>query len=113
MVSGVLNANTETFWLLFGDPWLNYGFIASYAMGNKPSPTVSAPADGTDGGRQVTISAITDGGVTNAGFCSFWALTDDSESKILASGPLSATIEVTDGQTFRTTEFNIGIPDPG
>ena len=101
MVSGVLNANTETFWLLFGDPWLNYGFIASYAMGNKPSPTVSAPADGTDGG------------VTNAGFCSFWALTDDSESKILASGPLSATIEVTDGQTFRTTEFNIGIPDPG
>lgn len=85
---------------------------STYALGVKAAPTVSAPGDRTGGGRKVTVSAITDGTVSATGTAGFYALTDDSASKLLAQGDLSSTQAVTSGNTFTLTAFDIGIPDP-
>jgi hypothetical protein len=84
----------------------------TYKLGVKATPTVSAPADRTGGGRKVTISAITDGTVSADGTAGFYALTDDSTSKLLAQGDLNATQVVTSGNVFTLTSFDIGFPDP-
>jgi hypothetical protein len=86
--------------------------ITTYALGVKNTPTVSAPADRTGGGREVTVSAITDGSVTGTGTAGFYALVDSSNSRMLASNALSATQSVTSGNTFTLTSFKIGFPDP-
>ena len=86
--------------------------ITTYALGVKNTPTVSAPADRTGGGREVTVSAITDGSVTGTGTAGFYALVDSSNSRLLAAGPLSASQGVTASNTFTLTSFKIGIPDP-
>jgi hypothetical protein len=86
--------------------------ITTYALGVKATPTVSAPADRTGGGREVTVSAITDGTVSATGTAGFYALVDSSNTRLLAAAPLSATQSVTNGNTFTLTSFKIGIPDP-
>lgn len=107
-----LSTLTETLYILSADPGLTWANIATYALGSKSSPTVGSPADRSGGGREVTVSAITDGNVTATGTASHYALTDDSATKILASGALSSSQSVTSGNTFTLTSFTIGIPDP-
>lgn len=82
----------------------------TYTLGNKLTPTVSAPTDRSPNGRKVTVSAITDGSVTASGTAGFWALVDTVNSRLLASGSLSATQGVTSGN-FTLTAFDIGIAD--
>jgi len=108
----IIDTNTENLYICSADPGITWANIASYGLGNKATPTISAPADRTGGGREVTVSAITDGSVTGTGTATHYALTDDSATKILASGSLSASQAVTSGNTFTTTEFKVGIPDP-
>ena len=86
--------------------------ITTYALGVKNTPTVSAPADRSGGGREVTVSAITDGSVTGTDTAGYYALVDSSNTRLLAAGPLSATQVVTSGNTFTLTSFKIGIPSP-
>lgn len=85
---------------------------STYKLGVKATPAIVAPSDRTGGGREITISAITDGSVTATGTAGFYALTDDSASLLLAQGDLASTQGVTSGNTFTLTEFKIGIPDP-
>ena len=108
----VLNTLTENLYILKADPGLTWADIATHAVGEKATPTVSVPEDRTAGGRQVTVSAITDGDVTVTETATHFALTDDSETKILASGDLAASQAVTSGNTFTLTAITIGIPDP-
>lgn len=84
----------------------------TYALGVKNTPTVSAPADRTGGGREVTVGAITDGSVTANGTATHWALVDSVNSRLLATGALAASQGVTATNTFTLTSFKIGIPDP-
>ena len=84
----------------------------TYALGVKATPTVSAPADRTGGGREVTVSAITDGSVTATGTATHYALVDQTNSRLLAAGALSASQGVTSGNQFTLSSFKIGIPDP-
>lgn len=107
-----LTNNTEKLYILSADPGLTWGNIATYALGNKATPTVGSPADRSGGGREVTVSAITDGSVTATGTATHFALTDDSATKILAAGNLSSPQAVTSGNTFTLTSFTVGIPDP-
>lgn len=108
----VLNANVENLHILSADPGLTWSNIATYSLGSKAAPTVSTPADRTGGGREVSVSAISDGSVSADGTATHFALTDDSATKILASGPLAASQAVTNGNAFTLTSFTIGIPDP-
>jgi hypothetical protein len=84
----------------------------TYALGVKATPTVSAPADRTGGGREVTVSAITDGSVTASGTATHYALVDQTNSRLLAVGALTASQGVTSGNQFTLSSFKIGIPDP-
>ena len=86
--------------------------ITTYALGVKATPTVGAPAAKAGGGREVTVSAITDGTVSGTGTAGFFSLVDSTNSRLLAAGPLSATQAVTSGNTFTLTSFKIGIPSP-
>lgn len=108
----LIDTDTENLVILSADPGLTWANIATYLLGTKSAPAISAPADRSGGGREVTISAITDGSVSATGTATHYALTDDSASRILASGALSSSQAVTNGNTFTLTEFTIGIPDP-
>lgn len=86
--------------------------FTTYKLGTKATPTISAPADRSGGGREVVASAITDGTVDTTGTATHYALTDNSASLLLATGALSASQAVTATNTFTLTSFAIGIPDP-
>jgi hypothetical protein len=107
-----LTNNTENLYVCSSLPATFAEASSTYKLGTKATPTISAPADRTGGGRKVTVSAITDGAVSATGTGGFYALTDDSASKLLAAGDLSATQGLTSGNTFTLTSFDIGIPDP-
>jgi len=107
-----IDSATENLYLLSADPGLVWANIATYALGVKASPAISSPADRTLGGREVTISAITDGAVTATGDGTHYALTDDSANDILVVGTLTSTLSVTIGGVFATESFIVGIPDP-
>lgn len=83
----------------------------TYTLGNKTSLSIGAPADRTPNGRKVTVAAITDGTVTGTGTASHWAIVDTVNSRLLATGALSASQAVTSGNVFTTGAFDIGIPD--
>lgn len=86
---------------------------STYKLGTKASPTITGPTDGgAGGGRQVTVSAITDGVVDATGNAAWFALTDDSLSKLLVSANLDSAQDVTLGNDFTLTAINIQIPDP-
>ena len=108
----VIDTNTENLYLLSADPGLTWANIATYALGNKATPTIASPTDRTGGGREVVIAAITDGSATATGDATHYALTDDSASDILVSGTLSSTLSLTSGGSFATEVFAVGIPDP-
>ncbi len=105
-----IDANTENLHILSADPGLTWGSLA--ILGSKATPAIAAPSDRGDGGREIVISAIADGSVTVTGTATHFALTDDSASKILASGPLASSQVVTSGNSFTLTELSVGIPDP-
>lgn len=107
-----IDNNTEKLYILSADPGLTWANISSYALGNKATPAIAAPSDRSGGGREVVISAITDGTVTGTGTATHFALTDDSAEKILVSGALGSSQGVTSGNTFTLTQFAVGIPDP-
>lgn len=83
---------------------------ATYALGNKASPTIGANADGAVSGRRVTIAAISDGAVTASGTATHWAITDGS-ANLVATGALAASQAVTSGNVFTLAAFDITLPD--
>lgn len=85
---------------------------STYAMGNSTSLSIGAPADRSGGGRKVAVAAITDGSVTATGTATHYALVDTNNSRLLATGSLTASQAVTSGNTFTLATFDIGIPDP-
>lgn len=80
-------------------------------VGVKASPTFTGPGNGASG-RTLTVDAITDSTVTGDGTAGWFALCDDSASKLLAAYELNATQVVTTGNTFSLTAIAINIPDP-
>jgi len=104
--------NTEKLYILKADPGLTWSNIATHGLGYKATPSIGSPADRAGGGRKVTVAAITDGTVTDTETATHYALTDDSLTKILASGDLASGQVVTSGNVFTLAAFDIGIPDP-
>jgi hypothetical protein len=88
-----------------------YANVATYTLGNKATPTISAPRAATTGtGREVGISAITDGTGTATGTATHWALVDGS--RLLAANSLSAGVAIASGNAFSLSAFTIRIPYP-
>jgi hypothetical protein len=82
------------------------------ALGNSTSLSIGAPQDRAGGGREVVVTAITDGSVTGTGTATHYAIVDTINSRLLAAGILSASQAVTTGNTFTLSSVSIGIPDP-
>jgi len=84
----------------------------TYTLGNKSAPAVGAPENRSPNGRKVVVSAITDGSITSTGTTTHYALVDNTNTKLLAAGSLTASQAVTSGNPFTLTAIDIGIPDP-
>jgi hypothetical protein len=85
---------------------------ATYALGDSTSLSIAAPSDRGAGGREVVVSAITDGSVTGTGTATHYAIIDTVNSRLLATSTLTASQSVTSGNTFTLSSVSIGIPDP-
>ena len=85
---------------------------ATYALGNTTSLSIAAPSNRTGGGREVVAAAISDGSVTGNGTATHYAIVDTVNSRLLATGSLTASQVVSSGNTFSLGSFTIGIPDP-
>lgn len=85
---------------------------STYTLGNSTSVSIGAPADRAGGGRKVTVASLSDGSITGTGTASHYALVDTSNTRLLATGTLTASQSVTSGNTFTLASFDIGIPDP-
>lgn len=83
----------------------------TYTLGNKTGVVVGAPTDRAPNGRKVVVPAITDGAVTGTQTATHWALSDTGNSRLVATGLLSASQSVTSGNTFTLAAFDIGIAD--
>lgn len=81
-------------------------------LGNETTISIGAPQDRTGGGREVVLAAITAGTVTATGTATHYAITDTANSRLLATGALSASQAVTSGNTFSLSSTTVGIPDP-
>lgn len=84
---------------------------STYTKGNKTSLSVGSPADRSPSGRKVAVASFTDGSVTGDGTVTHWAIVDTGNSRLLATGALSSSQVVTNGNTFSLGAFDIGIPD--
>lgn len=88
---------------------------ATYLLGFKSwgtSAAFAAPTAGTAPiSRKVVSVAITDGTITTGGTANWWAETDNTNSRILAVGQLSASQVVTAGNTFSLASFEVKIPN--
>lgn len=85
---------------------------STHTLGNSTSLAIGAPADRSGGGREVTVSAISDGSISGTGTATHYAISDTANSRLLVTGSLSASQSVTSGNTFSLASFTIGIPDP-
>jgi hypothetical protein len=85
---------------------------STYTLGNKTGLSIPAPADRTGGGREVTIPAVTDGVITGTGTASYYAITDPTNSRLLAAGSLQSGVSLSGSGTWTSPSFKIGIPDP-
>jgi len=83
--------------------------VSTHTLGNATVNTGSPVAGATDG-RRAIVPAITSGSVTATGTASHWALTDGA-SVLYATGALSASQAVTNGNTFSLDAVSITIRD--
>lgn len=82
----------------------------TYALANKASISIGAPAARSPNGRKVTLAAITDGSVTANGTATHWAIVDTTNSRLLATNTLTASQVLTSGNTFTLAAIDIGFP---
>lgn len=82
---------------------------SSKSCGND-TVTPGTPQNGSPSGRAVTIPAITAGAVTATQTAAWWSLTG-TEGQLIATGPLSATQAVVNGNTFTLDAIAITIID--
>jgi hypothetical protein len=107
-----LNGLTENLYITSAEATTFAEASTTFRLGTKATPTIGTGVDRSGGGREVVVSAITDGTVNTTGSATHYALTDNSASLLLATGLLSAPQSVTASNTFTLGSFAIGIPDP-
>ena len=64
-------------------------------------------------GRKVSLANFVDGSITSTGIASHWAACDQTHSRLLATGPVTTATQVTSGNTFSMTAFDVAIGSRG
>ena len=85
---------------------------STYTLGNSTSLSIASPTDRSGGGREVVVAAISDGSITGNGTATHYAIIDTTNTRLLATGTLTARQGVSSGNTFSLGSFTIGRPDP-
>lgn len=83
--------------------------LATYALASG----ASSPADASPNGRYVTVPVVPGSGSAPAaaGTATHWALVDENNTRLLATGALSASVALATGNSgFILNAFNITIP---
>lgn len=109
----VLDTEANAIYICSSEPATYAAATTTAALGSATGGAftgIGAPAAGSPNGRQVTVNAITAGSVTATGTASHFAIVDTVNSRLLATGALSATQAVTSGNTFSLTPLTIRIP---
>lgn len=106
-----LSSEAEEVHICSAEPTTYTEAKTTFTLGNKTSPVLSSPADGSGGGRSSTLSAITDGDVTGTGNATHFAIIDVSNTRLLAVGALASSVAVSSGNTFTLTACEINFPD--
>ena len=110
-----LDVEANAIYLCSLEPTTYTAATSTNALGNASGanyPGIAAPVNGTPNGRSVTSSAVTNGTITATGTATHFAIVDTVNSRLLATGSLSASQSVTSGNTFTLTSFTVRIPDP-
>jgi len=110
----ILDTEANRLDICSSEPTTYTAATSTASLGNKSigAGDIGAPAAGSPNGRQVTVSALTAGSVTATGTATHYAITDTANSRLLATGALTASQAVTNGNTFSTSSFTIRIPSP-
>lgn len=108
----VLDTEADRIDVCSAEPTTYTEATSTNTLGNSTSLSIGAPSDRSGGGRKVTVAAISDGSITGTGTATHYAIVDTSNSRLLATGALTASQSVTSGNTFTLATFDIGIPDP-
>ena len=108
----VLDTEADRIDVCSAEPTTYTEATSTNTLGNSTSLSIGAPADRSGGGRKVAVAAISDGSITGTGTATHYAIVDTSNSRLLATGALTASQSVTSGNTFTLATFDIGIPDP-
>ena len=94
----------------FGSEATTYDEATNTKSCGNDTVNTGAPEPGTPSGRMVTIPEITAGTVSDTQTAGWWSLTDGA-TKLWAAGELSATQDVTSGNTFTLDAITIAIID--
>ena len=108
----VLDTEADRIDVCSAEPTTYTEATSTNTLGNSTSLSIGAPADRSGGGRKVAVAAISDGSITGTGTATHYAIVDTTNSRLLATGALTASQSVTSGNTFTLATFDIGIPDP-
>lgn len=106
-----LDTATLTLYICSQEPTTKAEADTTYALGNKASISVGAPANGAASGRRVTVAAITGGSVTATGTATHYAIVDTVNNRLLVTNALAASQAVTSGNTFSLAAFDVTLPD--
>lgn len=109
----VLDTEATHIYICSSEPTTFTGASSTVALGTKnfgAGAAFGSPAAGSPNGRKVTSAAITDGSVTVTGTATNWAVTDNTNSRLLAVGSLSASQSVTATNSFTLAAFDIRLP---
>lgn len=104
----VLTTNGDTINICSSEP-ANFAGIAGVNLGNA-TVTTGAPQNGDTDGRKVVVGAISTGSVTGNGTATHWALSNGTDA-LYATGSLTASQTVTNGNTFTLDAISITLRD--
>lgn len=90
----------------------SYALAVSLSLGSKTSLSIGAPAAHTNGGRKVTVAAVTNGLASANGTVTHYAVVDSVNSRLLAVQTVTTPKAVNNGDTITSPAFDIGIPGP-
>jgi len=115
-LDGGLNAlhnNVTSIYLCNAEPSNYNDAVNTLALGNAnpgAGGTVSPPNDALPNGRIVRTIEITNGQSIISGVAIAWALVDNVNQKLYASGLLSSSMSITVGNPFSLSSFSIALP---
>lgn len=107
---GYIDSNATHLYICEEEPASYAEATSTYKLGVYFTVDIGAPEDGDVSGRKVRISAISSGSITSSGSAGYWALTNGSDT-LIAAHSLSNPQNVTSGNDFTLTAFDIEIPD--